>query len=198
MRMGTSIKSLMLLIALVAATLVALRSTLEIWASAFYTLTLALLCTAIPALVYRQAEKRAFWIGFAAFGWGYIVMCFGAVPPRAVPTLLSRTEPPPLLTTKLLEWAYPYLRTVPPGEAIVIGKANLKDTRNIVVTSSTMMGGIRFFRSDPEDFLRVGHSILSLVIALAGGIVGRFFFFAARSEREGGGSRADASSEEPS
>ena len=77
---GVTILGLMVVVALVATSLVALRSTLEIWASAYFSLTVVLLCTAIPGMAFRRSIRRAFWAGFASFGWTYLVLCFGPVP----------------------------------------------------------------------------------------------------------------------
>ena len=54
MKPRVTILGIMAVVALVATALVALRSTLEIWASAYFSLTLALLCTAIPGMAYRR------------------------------------------------------------------------------------------------------------------------------------------------
>jgi hypothetical protein len=61
----------MALIVVVAFGMAGLRSPTPLWAGAFYTLTLAGLGLAIPGIVYRRGSRRAFWVGFAAFGWGY-------------------------------------------------------------------------------------------------------------------------------
>jgi hypothetical protein len=77
---GVTILGLMVVVALVATSLVALRSTLEIWTSAYFSLTVDLLCTAIPGMAFRRSIRRAFWAGFASLGWTYLVLCFGPVP----------------------------------------------------------------------------------------------------------------------
>ena len=41
----------------------------RLWANVWYSFTLASLTLAVPAAVYRWAEQRAFWVGFAACGW---------------------------------------------------------------------------------------------------------------------------------
>jgi hypothetical protein len=80
MKPRVTILGLMVVVALVATSLVALRSTLEIWAGAYFSLTVVLLCTAIPGMTFRRSIRRAFWAGFASFGWTYLVLCFGPVP----------------------------------------------------------------------------------------------------------------------
>jgi hypothetical protein len=170
-----TILGMMILVALVATALVALRGTLEIWASAYFSLTLILLCTAIPGIAYRQGLHRAYWVGFAAFGWPYLILCFGPVPGTSI-------KPPPLLTTKVLELAYPYLSTVPPSEVMIHGEGVWDDSRNIKVTMAAKGGGITFFRNDSEDFQRSGQAITNLVFACVGGFVAQSF--ASRLGRE--------------
>lgn len=41
-----------------------------------FTVTLGLLLAAVLAAVYRAGAHRAFWIGFALFGWAYILFAF--------------------------------------------------------------------------------------------------------------------------
>jgi hypothetical protein len=168
MKPRVTIFVLMVVVAVVATSLVALRSTLEIWASAYFSLTVVLLCTAIPGMAFRRGISRAFWAGFASFGWTYLVLCFGPVPSTSF-------KPPPLLTTKLLEVVYPYLSTVPPKEVTVFGQGVWDDSRNIKVTTVATTGGITFFRNDTEDFQRSGHAIANLIFACAGGLVAHRF-----------------------
>jgi hypothetical protein len=168
MKPRVTILGMMAVVAVVATALVALRSTLEIWASAYFSLTLVLLCTAIPGMTYRRGVRRAFWVGFAAFGWPYLILCFGPVPGTSI-------KPPPLLTTKLLEKAYAYVSTVPPSEIVVGGEGVWDDSRNFRVTRVIKTGGFTFFRNDTEDFQRVGHGIINLVFACVGGFIAHSF-----------------------
>jgi hypothetical protein len=168
MKPRVTILGIMAAVALIATALAALRSTLELWASAHFSLTLALLCTAIPGIAYCRGVRRACWVGFTAFGWPYLIFCFGPLPGTSF-------KPPPLLTTKLLERAYPYLTTVPPREVAIFGKGVWDDSRNIKVTTTLTSGGITFFRNDTDDFQRAGHAIANLVFACVGGFVAQLF-----------------------
>jgi hypothetical protein len=168
MKPRISILGIMAATALTATALMALRSTLEIWASAHFSLTLILLCLAILGIVYRRDERRAFWVGFATFGWPYLILCFGPVPGTSI-------KPPPLITTKLLEIVYPHISTIPPNKVIVQGEGVWEDSRNIKITSAATLGKVTFFRNDTEDFLRMGHAIASLIFACVGGFVAQSF-----------------------
>ena len=71
-----SVGGLMVVVVIAAIGIAALRSASELWASFILTLTFGILATASLGALLRRGERRAFWIGFAAFGWGYIVLCF--------------------------------------------------------------------------------------------------------------------------
>ena len=55
--------------ALIAVVLAALGSGDWFWARVLFTVTLALNLAAVLAAIYRTGSTRAFWIGFALFGW---------------------------------------------------------------------------------------------------------------------------------
>jgi hypothetical protein len=70
----------------------ALRESDDLWESAIFTLTLAVLLVSILLAVHRGGGKRQFWIGFALFGWCYLALA-------QAPTIESR-----LPTTKALAY----------------------------------------------------------------------------------------------
>jgi hypothetical protein len=65
--------------------------------------TLAILAMAILGVVYRRGNARAFWLGFALLGWGYMVLASGSWWARS----LNRPE---LATPSLLDQFYPVLQ----------------------------------------------------------------------------------------
>ena len=68
-------------------------------------MTLAVLTVAPLGVFYRRGERRAFWGGFVLCGWTYMALSSG-------PWLVGYVRPQ-LVTSKLLEWAYP--RLIPPA-----------------------------------------------------------------------------------
>ena len=46
------------------------------WARVMFSVTLGLFLAAILGALYRTGVNRAFWIGFAVFGWAYILLAF--------------------------------------------------------------------------------------------------------------------------
>jgi len=82
-----SIAGLMGMVLVVAVGVAALRSGSEDWAGIVSALTLGLLGVALLGVLFRQGPRRAFWSGFALFGWGYLALTMapwfsGEVGPR--------------------------------------------------------------------------------------------------------------------
>jgi len=69
-----SIRQLLLGTALVAVGCVALRSASHIWVAVLLGLMLLVLTAAVPLAIFRHGAQRAWWFGFALFGWLYILL----------------------------------------------------------------------------------------------------------------------------
>ena len=103
-----SIAGLMIVVLFCAVGAAALRSSSGLWADVLFTLTLAMLGVAILGLAYRRGARRASWAGFALFGGGYLLACFG-------PWFATEVRPH-LATTPLLG----YLRSrIGPAEVLL-------------------------------------------------------------------------------
>ena len=57
-----------------AVGLAAWRNADEPWAGAMLLLTWGILCMAIVSAIYCKGGRRAWWLGFAVFGWGYLAL----------------------------------------------------------------------------------------------------------------------------
>ena len=58
------------------------------WANLLGLATIGLLGAAILGVLHRRGARRSFWQGFALFGWGYWLLAFGpAISPRSGPEL---------------------------------------------------------------------------------------------------------------
>ena len=99
------IGTLLILVLILGVGFAALRESNETWDSSIFSLTLGMLSVLILLAVHRTEKKRAFWLGFALFGWTYVGLSL-------VPSIESR-----LLTTKALA----YLDSNVPDRSIVIG-----------------------------------------------------------------------------
>ncbi len=73
-RLRFSVAGMMMLLLVLGLVLASLRFTSESAAAAVLLVTQAILTFAILAIVYRAGEGRAFWVGFALFGWGYMAL----------------------------------------------------------------------------------------------------------------------------
>jgi AcrB/AcrD/AcrF family len=87
-----NIASMLGAILFVAVGFAALREANDQWDSGLFSLTLGLLLIAVLLAVHRTEARRAFWIGFALFGWGYLSL-----------SLISSTEAR-LITTQALAY----------------------------------------------------------------------------------------------
>jgi hypothetical protein len=96
-----SIASLVGTVAICAVGLACLMFASTPWAGMLLSVTLAALTLALLGVLYRRGERRASWAGFALCGWTYMTLSFG-------PWFTDYVRPR-LVTTNLLEWAYPQL-----------------------------------------------------------------------------------------
>jgi hypothetical protein len=81
-------------IVFVAVGLAALREADKLWDGWLFSLTLGVLLFAVLLAAHRTGDRRAFWIGFALFGWGYLSFSL-------IPSTESR-----LITTKALAYLH--------------------------------------------------------------------------------------------
>jgi len=69
-----SVAGMMILLLGLGLALASFRFPSEAAAAAVVLATQATLALAILAVVYRAGERRAFWLGFALFGWAYMAL----------------------------------------------------------------------------------------------------------------------------
>ena len=192
------IGTLLILVLILGVGFAALRESDETWDSSIFSLTLGMLSVSILLAIHRTERRRAFWLGFALFGWTYVGLSL-------VPSIESR-----LLTTKALA----YLDSNVPDRSIVIGgrvwdswsnkqnqnnqsvnstsiafspQGNLVTSGNqIVLTDFTVTGNVvGTARGSTMNFIRTGHSLLALIAAILGGLLSRVLH-AGNRERESG------------
>jgi hypothetical protein len=184
----------------------ALRESTDLWDCAIFTLALGVLLVSILLAVHRSKKRRAFWIGFALFGWGYLVLS------------LIRPIESRLLTTKALAFIDSKRAMFFPGGLVSFDYNNdglmdiyvANDSQSSLLFRNTGNGtfqdvtatsglnlpanqpegnrqysffansaGILFTGSAPgttENFVRIGHSLLALIAAFVGGQMSRHFY----------------------
>jgi hypothetical protein len=135
------------LVALVAVACAALLYPSDLWASLAVYGILVALATAILGSVVRRRSAQAYWLGFALFGCGYVWLTYEGE---------ANVSPPGWFqlkgeqgTTKLLRLGYDHLH---PGKA-----------------------GQGLLYEDLRPFTEVGHSLWTLLFALVGAWIGRYF-----------------------
>jgi hypothetical protein len=153
--------TLVILVLLLGVSFAALRESNANWESSIFSLTLAVLLISILLAIHRTEKRRAFWLGFALFGWIYLVLIL-------MPSIESR-----LITTKALA----YLDSKMPGRSMVyaINSSGKLTLNGRPITSITSNGGSTGTASGTtENFVRIGHSLIALIAAILGGLLSRY------------------------
>jgi len=184
-----NIANLLALILVLGVGFAALRESSDFWESGLFTVTLDTLLTSILLAVHRTESKRAFWLGFAIFGWAYMGL-------SVMPSIESR-----LITTKVLA----YLDSKVPGRPLEMVALQITETssgspsdpvqsavfaigRNQLVTTSQGLwiqdvttGKLRSgWSGTTENFVRIGHSLFALLVGWLGGHLSRRLYRASR------------------
>jgi hypothetical protein len=176
-----SIAGLMGLVVVAAVGVAALRFASELWAGVLLMLTLGVLGAAILGMVHRRDGKRAWWQGFALFGWGYLTLALGP--------WFGATIAPSLPTTTGLNALYAKMHPASEVEqarrgAVTTTGGWVSATDTSWASTATSTGtppgtwtSVTLFVASPtsESFLRVGHCLWALLAACVGGLVGRAF-----------------------
>ena len=189
-RIRFSIASLLVAVLFVAVGFAALRESNELWDTGLLTLTLTALLVSILLAIHSRQAARAFWLGFALFGGGYLALSL-------VPSIESR-----LITTKLLAYIDSKVpRSNPAGfrfPVVLSGRvwdswSSQQNQNNQSINSTSIafspqgnlvasgnQGVIRVWdvsggnplgtwSGTGENFVRIGHSLLALIFAFVGG-----------------------------
>ena len=164
-----SIKGLLAAVTMIAVGLVALLNASPMWDSIIVTLTLFLLLTALLSLACRPGPRRAFWIGFAIFGWGYLTLVDSPIVAR---DLTVRSILPTNVALDMLHMAL----------------ARIFDPSSV----ERMPPDVRALRGPPRQafvrlpnrpsFHRIGHCLWAWLLAVIGGFMARHFYLAQKQE----------------
>jgi WD40 repeat protein len=179
-RIRFSIASLLIVVLVLALGFAALRESSELWDSGVFTLALAVLVTSILLAIHRTESRRAFWTGFALFGWTYLGLSL-------VPSIESR-----LITTEALAYMDSKVPGRPqhffrlhvtggiPGNQVQavafspqgnrLATSSPGTVRLWDATTGRLLGG---WAGTTENFVRIGHSLIALIVAFLGGQVSR-------------------------
>jgi hypothetical protein len=149
-------------------------------ASAIFTLTVIVLFVAVLAAVGRSGAARAFWIGFAIAGWGYLwVAHWPDEESYLVNPQWQFQTTGPLLTTKLLGRVHTALH--PPPKVRGGGFFSVAPERWGMNPNGSIFSSLPFAQfaapaptpagAQPtlDAFMRIGHSLWALLFAYLGG-----------------------------
>ncbi|WP_406693487.1 hypothetical protein V5E97_20870 [Singulisphaera sp. Ch08] len=152
-RIGNTTLGLMIAIVSIALLLAVLKHGIQHWGRGeLLTLTLGtLLLASIPMAIYGPSLRRAFWDGFATFGWAYLVVTLGPCPWN------GQSEAPPSPATRFFDSLSPW---IDPN-----GDVGVRDEDPWGQSSRLAEHRLRYQQSC--------HAIASLLFGLLGGVLFR-------------------------
>lgn len=192
-RFRSSIAGLLGVVLFIAVALAALRASTDAWESGVLGLTLLILLSAILLATHRIDRQRAYWLGFSLFGWVYLITSL--VPP--VESRLPTTKALSYLESKLprretaSEFLFRLLVSGDPGnpgspQPVI---PDLTNARAADWNYSWMFTGAAppGPNGTTENFVRIGHSLLALVVGLIGGRLSRYLYDRGHARMAGDG-----------
>ena len=151
-----NLRQLFVAVSGIAISAAALKYANSLWASAISTGAVLALFTAVIAATYLKQPQRAFWTGFAIFGWGYLLLLDGWLPF------------PPFSASTVLIWML----------AKSLGHTQVDP--NTAYYMETPMGIIR--ARPTEQFFRISYSITAMLLGVIGGTLARRFYMSSQRE----------------
>jgi hypothetical protein len=178
-RIRFNIASLLVVVSVLGVGFAALRESSDLWDSGLFSLALGVLLTSILLAIHRTAKRRAFWMGFALFGWMYLAL---TVTPSIESTLIT-TKALALLDSKVpgrpKDVFYVRFGGTNTGGLMNQFPAVAFDSNgNQLGTSSqgtvklwnaTTFKPISGWSGTTENFVRIGHSLFALLVGWLGG-----------------------------
>ena len=199
-RMRFSIRSLVGFILICGVAFAALKQSTDWWEKGTFSMTVLVLLTAVLLGVHLAGGRRAFWLGFGLFGWGYLGLSL--VP--AVETRLVTSQGLAYLFAKLPGrmpqlFTVTYTGFIPTGPfpsfttstAGVASQPNLTYTLSNAYTLSNSVtdpwsagqipvlnvsggGVLQFSGGTQENFVKIGHTVIAVLLAWTGGMMSRW------------------------
>jgi hypothetical protein len=164
-------------------------------ASALLTMTYGLLLVSLLAAVGNHDIRRAFWMGFALFGWAYGLVNLNVGPGGSVSQDLITTRAidrlRPVLhpnekpySPMIMNWngttPLPLYSPYSPNVWAANGSPNGVNSWPAVASSICPSCGSTIVGASADAFSRIGQSVATVIVALLGGITGTIVFQRAR------------------
>jgi hypothetical protein len=192
--------TLLLIVLLVAVGFAALRESNEIWESSVFSITLGVLPISILFAMHRTEKRRAFWLGFALFGAAYLAMSL--VPPIQSRLITSKalayldSKVPRSIPAGFAYFDYDndgamdlYVVNNSQPNALYLNRGNgtFVDVTTVSgsnpavkqvvgegwVSNALVRPALAGSSGTTENFVKIGHSLLALIVALLGGQLSR-------------------------
>lgn len=141
----------------------ALRMPSRLLANAFFSTALSILTFAILGALFRSGRARAFWAGFSLGGSLYLVL--------ACMPIFDTHVGVHLLTTPGLDMLYEKLAHRPPTNGPYNFSAWNDWSSPHLNYDRRYVGNVVMVSS--ESFMRIGHSVIAIPLAMIGGVTGR-------------------------
>jgi hypothetical protein len=168
--------------------LAALRSANEVWAGIMLMMALAAVGVAALGAICLRDKRRYWWIGFAVFESGYLMLALGPwcevkIQPKLVTTLLLRyvheqtVEPTPSLAQYYTILQQPNNRV----RSITVETVKPQNTTYVRIKPALASPPRSRWRAllpgatSYDHFLLVGHIMFAFMTGLIGGAVARWF-----------------------
>lgn len=186
-----TIASLLGIVLFLGIGLAALRAANDAWDSGVFGVTLSMLLISVLLVIHRTEARRAYWIGFALFGWSYLVLSMVTSIEARLPTskalsYLDSKVPGRMITiTGVLNGSpggpgtsMTAIAFSPDGRSI--GSSQGNTVRLWDVATGRLLAGPN---GTTEDFVKIGHSLLALVMAFLGAHLSRYLFASEQAAR---------------
>jgi hypothetical protein len=179
-----NIASLLGFILVCGVAFAALKESSELWENGVFTLTLTVLLVSVLLAIHRSGAQRSFWVGFALFGACYLGLSL--VPPIEARLVSSKalaflhSKLPDEVVQGTFGWRLASTGSGNPNQSTravtftAYGNQIAARGKGFVglwdVTTGKLIGG---WGSSTENFVRIGHSLLALLLAWFGGMLSR-------------------------
>jgi hypothetical protein len=185
-----NIASLIVFILLCGFAFAALKESSDIWEHGVFSVTLLALIATVLLAIHTNEARRAFWLGFALVGGCYLV--FTLVPPmesrlvssQGLSYVHSKLPGQPAATVSFV------LTTNGGGGSTSAGNQTLTLTASGNPTTAASGSGRVWMVSNgnlftrwvgsSENFVKIGHSVLALMLGWLGGVLSRWLWRRAR------------------
>jgi hypothetical protein len=165
-RFRFNIAGLIVLILICGIAFAALKESNDPWEHGVFSLALLALVTSVLLAIHRTGARRAFWLGFALFGGCYVG--FSLIPP--IESRLVSSQALSYIHSKLPRQSAPALSLT-----VIASGTSVLNIQPQPVTLTVNSDHFRLIQwgSSTENFVRIGHSLLALLLAWLGALLSR-------------------------